>query len=252
MRGGTSILQRLLESHPAIKLPEREMRAFRYADMAMWTHALAIHQSLTNTRQRFFDAPFRRQVYRYLGAIIHRSRPGELVTIDRVHAALHHALADAATRYVGDKYPDYALMYPRFIHRPDTRCIFIHRDPRDVVASVLERVHRGDWAGVAWARRYDTVDTATAYWLAIMEALGDIRQLQTNALILGYEALVRHPAPAVDAIATHLDLPTSGFDLSLLRATSVGRHRERLTEDQRRQIEHLAGPVMERWGYRPA
>ncbi len=249
MRGGTSLLQRLLDSHPLVQLMERELRALRYADLATWAHAAAVHQSFTTPLHRIRDAVFRRQVYRYLSRILRGHRLYELTTIDRIHEALAGALANATTRYVGDKYPDYVLMYPPFIHRPNTRCIFVHRDPRDVVASILDRVHHGDWKGHQWTTRYDTVEKATDYWCHVMQALGDVQRLETNALVLRYDDLVLRRADAIGSIARHLDLPDDGFDTTLAHAESVGRYRQRLTAAQVEIIEQRAGAMMELWGY---
>lgn len=103
MRGGTSLLHRLLNAHPRIRLMAFELRALRYADLATWTHAAAVHQSSLITRARWFDTGFRRAVYRYLVSILRGHGLNELTTIDRIHDALAFALADGDTRHVGDK-----------------------------------------------------------------------------------------------------------------------------------------------------
>lgn len=249
MRGGTSLLQRLLDSHPAVQLMARELRALRYADLSTWAHVAAVHQSFTTPFHRVRDTAFRRQVYRYLARIIRGYGWQELVTIDRIHDALDGALADPGTRFVGDKYPDYVLMYPPFIHRPRTRCIFLHRDPRDVVASILDRIHHGDWRGHRWASRYDTVEKATDYWIGIMRALGDVQRLQTNALVLRYDDLVHRAPETIAAIARHLELPADGFDASLPHTASVGRYRQRLTDRDVATIEERAASLLASWGY---
>ncbi len=251
MRGGTSLLHHLLDSHPAIRLMARELRALRYADLATWAHAAAVHQSFTSTLGRIRHAAFRRQVYRYLRGILRGHGLHELTTVERIHRALAFALADAGTRYVGDKYPDYALLYPQFIHRPDARCVFVYRDARDVVASIVERIGRGDWKRRRWATRYNTVEKATDYWLSIMQALHDVRSLEHNAVIVRYEDLVQQPIPTIAAIAGHLELPADGFDAGLPETSSLGRYRTRLSRDQIARVEGRAGRVMEAWGYVP-
>ncbi|MGQ0766896.1 MAG: sulfotransferase [Gemmatimonadota bacterium] len=249
MRGGTSLLHHLLDSHPRVELMDRELRALRYADLATWAHVAAVHQSFTSTIARVHSRRLRRQVYRYIRAIIRGHRMGELATLDRIHDALIDALALADTLYVGDKYPDYVLQYPQFIHRDHTRCVFVHRDPRDVVASILDRVHQGDWAGRQWARRYDTVAKASAYWISIMRALADIRRLETNVLLLSYDSLVLETSVAVASIASHLSVAADGFDSSLPDPSIRGRYRSRLSGHDISEIERLAGDVMAEWGY---
>jgi hypothetical protein len=139
MRGGTSLLHHLLDSHPRIQLMARELRALRYADLATWAHAAAVHQSFMSTLNRIRHTRFRRQVYRYLRSILRGHGLHELTTVERIHRAFAFALADTDTRYVGDKSPDYVLLYPQFIHRPDARCVFVYRDARDVVADLVLR-----------------------------------------------------------------------------------------------------------------
>jgi hypothetical protein len=214
-----------------------ELRALRYADLASWAHAAAVHQSFTSTLSRLRHARFRRQVYRYLSKILRGHGLHELVTVERIHDAFAFALGETGTRYVGDKYPDYVLQYPRFIHQANTRCVFVYRDVRDVVASIMERIHRGDWQRRTWATRYNTIEKATDYWLEIMAAMSDIRRLETNVLTVRYEDLVQKSGATLGALAQHLELAPDGFDAHMADASSVGRFRERLSPDQVRAIE---------------
>lgn len=251
MRGGTSLLQDVLDSHPQVHLMAMETRALRYADFATWAHAAAVHQSSMSTIRRTIDRRYRGQVRRYLWNIVRGHAAGELTTVDRIHHAFVAALGAPGCAYVGDKYPDYVLQYPQFVHRPNTKCVFVYRDARDVVASIHHRIHRGDWRGRTWVRKYNTIEKATDYWLAIMQAFHDLRQLETNAFLIRYEDLVLESAATVAAIALHLELPADGFDATLPNASSIGRYRERLSAQQLQVIEHRAGSVMEHWGYQP-
>jgi hypothetical protein len=252
MRGGTTLLRDILHSHPAIQLTELELRALRYADMTTWAHAAAVHQGSIASINRIQSRRFRGQVFRYLRDIFRGHGLRELTTVDRIHRAFVAALADGKqTRYVGDKYPDYVLQYPQFIHRADTRCIFIYRDPRDVVASIVDRIQRGDWQRYKWAARYNTVEKATDYWLTIMQAIFDLQRLDTNVLVLRYESLVTKPAEGIAEIASHLELPAEGFDARLPTDSSIGRYRERLTLPQVSEIETRAATLMQAFRYFP-
>lgn len=251
MRSGTTLLKRLIDSHPQVRLMKLELRALRYADLAIWAHAAAVGKHFASTRDRVRDKEFRGQVRRYLAHILRAARLSELATLDRIHGALAAALGDGGPRYVGDKYPDYVLQYAQFIHRPTTRCVFVYRDARDVVASLIERIQRGVWRGRKWTRQYDNVEKATQYWLTVMQVLNDIQRLETNALLVRYEDLVLRTAETIVLIAQHLELPVDGFDARLADPSSIGRYGERLTSDQVDAIERRAGPMMEAWGYTP-
>ena len=251
MRSGTTLLQHLLDSHPQVCLMALELRALRYAELGTWTHITAVLKHFSSARDSMRHKQFRGQVYRYLRHILRGFRLNDVVTVDRMHSALSVALADADALYVGDKYPDYVLHYHQFIHRPNTRCVFTYRDPRDMVASLVERIQRGPWQGRKWAKKYDTVDKATDYWLQVMQVLCDVQRLETNAVAIRFEDLVLRTPETIGRIARHLQLQADGFDARLPDSSSIGRYRKRLTQGQVEAIERRAGPMMEIWGYAP-
>ncbi len=249
MRSGTTLLKRLIDSHPQVRLMALELRALRYADLATWAHVAVVSRHFASERASIRHKEFRAQVHRYLSHVLRGFRLSELVTVDRIHSALSVTLGDGTVRYVGDKYPDYVLQYAQFIHRPKTRCVFVYRDARDVVASLVERIQRGPWQGRKWTANYDSIEKATEYWLTVMQILCDIQRLETNALLVRYEDLVLRTAESIAAIAQHLQLPQDGFDTRLPDPSSIGRHGTRLGRDEVQAVERRAGPMMEAWGY---
>ena len=222
----------------------------RYVDFSLWTHGVAVYRASFSTFARGMDRQFRRQIRRYLARLLRGRAFADLATLERIREALAEALPSSSAAYVGDKYPDYILLYPQFVHQPHTKCVFICRDALDVVASIHHRIHTGAWRGRRWTRRCDTIDKATDYWLSVMQALHDLKRLDTNALIIRYEDLVLHTAATVPRIAAHLDLQAEGFDASLPNSSSIGRYRDRLSPGQVDAIVRRAGAVMEDWGYR--
>jgi sulfotransferase family protein len=249
MRSGTTLLRDVLASHPRVKFMALELRALAYADLATWAHVAAVTKHFTSAFNSVSHRQFRRQVSRYLSAVVRGYALRDPTTVQRIHKALSFALADANASYVGDKYPNYVLQYPKFIHQPNTRCVFAYRDARDVVASLVERVTRGPWRHRRWARRYDSIEKSTAYWLAIMQALQDIQRLESNVVLVRYEDLVLRTNETIAIIARHLDLPEGEFDVQLPDPSSIGRYRQRLGREQVETIEHLAKPTMQAWGY---
>lgn len=249
MRSGTTLLRDVLGSHPRVRFMALELRALEYADIATWAHVVAVTKHFTSTLNSLRHREFRRQVSRYLSTIVRGHSLQDPATVARIHSALSFALADGNTRYVGDKYPNYVLHYAKFIHQANTRCVFAYRDARDVVASLVERVTIGPWRNRRWARQYDSIEKATAYWLAIMQSLNDIQRLETNALVVRYEDLVLRSKETISAVARHLVMPEHEFDVRLPDPSSIGRYRRRLGGEQIETIERIAKPTMEAWGY---
>jgi hypothetical protein len=67
--------------------------------------------------------------------------------------------------------------------------------------------------------------------------------------IIRYEELMANPREVLDALAGYLGVAPGGFDASIIRPTSVGKHREGLTAEELEQVMAVAGPTLERLGY---
>ncbi|MGH9387343.1 MAG: sulfotransferase family protein [Vicinamibacterales bacterium] len=247
-RAGTKLLRRTLGSHPQIRLMPREQRSLQFYDLSVALH-LAVLGAASTGWQAFRDPAQRRLMLRYARHLLAHHRWREPTSLDMIHQALVAALAQPNTQYVGDKYPDYLLHYPRYVHRPRTRCVFIYRDPRDVVASMTIRVRYGSWGRRPWSTKFDTVAKATAYWLLGMQCIEDISRLDTNALAIRYEDFVTDPKSTVAALANHLAVPAADFNWSEVHVKGIGKYRETLNEGEIATVSRLAGAFMQRHNY---
>lgn len=147
---------------------------------------------------------------------------------------------------------------------PAARFIWLVRDPRDVAASAKRAVFgpcHPYLTGALWLRQQ-------RLGLAALERHGP-----GVVHLLRYEDLVARPEEEIGKLCTFLGEPvepamlrphrsaaarrTAGLSASWrntgrpISETSVGRYRRALTPAERRQVERVAGPMMERLGYRP-
>ncbi len=248
-RSGTQLLRRTLGSHPQVRLMPREQQSLRFYDLPVALHLAAVvaasmgAPSVRETTQR-------RLVLGYARHLLTHHRWREPTSLDMIHHALAAVLAQPNTRYVGDKYPGYLLHYPWYVHRPRTRCVFIYRDPRDVVASILRRVRYGGWGRRSWSMKFDTAAKATAHWSLGMQCIEDLSRLDTNALAIRYEDFVTDPGSTMAALANHLAVPAGDFNVSEIRPDPIGQYRATLNEEEIATVVRLAGAFMGRHNYR--
>ena len=250
MRGGTTLLSDLLNSHSKIAIFERELRALMWSGLSGGLHTLLVLRHLYSSLARVRDTRFRHQVHRYIREMLRQEHIlSRAVGSESIHRAFCACLANTSTRYVGDKYPNYIWNYPSFIRKPDDRTIFVIRDPRDAVSSIIHRTRSGDWAGKKWASEYSSIEGATAYWADVATAIADVRTLGGNSLIIRYEDLVLETNRTMQTIANYLEVPVEGFDQSPVHANSIGKHKRVLKTREIRQIEQAAGALMAVFGY---
>lgn len=196
-------------------------------------------------------------------------------------AALDAAFADSIVEFteplrlaagkprVAEKTPANVLHFP-VLRRlfPESPLLCIHRDPRDVVASLMGM----DWRDAKSGNRLPiTTDPAAAarLWIASIDI--EMRMAGDRAFMaIRYEDLVRRPNAAIRGVFDFLDEPPSNasffhqvaFDpqdgenessnarVALpIDDSSVGRWRRDLTPNAVRIVESLAGPRMASLGY---
>ena len=248
-RGGTTLLMRFLLAHPAINLFPFEQRSLRFYDLATFLHVIAVSKLLFASFSRLSEREMWRYTANYVLQILKQTSILGFVTLDTIHHAMVGALANRDTKYVGAKCPTYLLDYPQFIHRENTKCIFIYRDARDFTASNLMRVRYDWWRNRRWVEKFNTVEKLSRYWLFAMRCIQDLQQLEANVLIIRYEYFVSRPEATAERIAEYLRLDVDGFDVNEPSTSSIGKYKETLTVDEIAVIEDITGDTMRQFGY---
>ena len=250
-RSGTQLLQRLLNSHPDIRLTN-EFGCFRTLGVPRSLFALGIFGRCWARRKLPILTPpgmSRREHLQTSYAFearfllqLRRMRP-PLVHAADVEAILRSLFPPA--RLVGDKLPDYVFNLNQFAGLDGVKTVVIYRDARDVTSSYLERLRAG-WDRMPVFNAYDTPHKIAERWV---EAANQMRKHESEVFALQYEALVHHPEHELTRLAEWLDVEASGFPQDLVRPSGVGSYQQRLTAEERAAVEAVAGPMMAELGY---
>lgn len=194
-RSGTTWLQRLLASHPRVQ---------------------------TGQESRVFDAYLGRHLRTWDAEVERRTRPGlaarpgvglgaylrreDVVDSLRFTVAKMTAAAGLQPGEVFlEKSPGHAQFLPEIrAVFPEARFIHIHRDPRDVIGSIL--IASRSW-GRDWAPR--TARAAVDRWTRSVQAVRrSQRELGSEGFFeVAYGDLRTGPVPVLRALASFLDLP---------------------------------------------
>ena len=275
-RSGTTMLQKMLNAHPAISMPP-EGEYFLNLPRILGG---GVHQSkdadkvveLVDTMPKGFfrgklDRPgFRRLLMECLPA------PTPVV-IAAIYQQWAHQENKGQARW-GDKKPQHwPLVYRLRQWYREGQFLHLVRDPRDVAASMVTNFpdnlsfDRLVAPHLAYAWHWKT-----AYW----ESLKQGKILGDRYFGLRYEELVADPRKNLERICQFLDLEFDEGMLSFHQAKSaigpirqdgarqhretkdpahkenIGRHLKRLTAEQIRDIEYVCRREMAKLGYQPA
>lgn len=253
MRSGTSILRVVCQTHPELEVTREfgnftalaaPYPAYRRSILGQWWRRR--NGGLVPLDQ--VGAPTRRlemlhnlaYVTRYL-AQVHRFERGR-VTGSVIDQAMRRLAPHA--RQVGDKHPDYAFQLDALTSDLAVRCIFVYRDPRDVVSSTLEKT-RGAWRRGHPDAMRDPAAVAQR-WVRMMEAMERCRD---DLLVVRYEDFVSDPAPTLEQLGEWLDVEPGGFERARVQAGNIGKYRQGLTQPELSDIVAVAGAAMQRYGY---
>lgn len=262
-RSGTSLLSRLLDSHPNIAIPfeshlfnQWRPRRRSYGDLADPARRLLLIEDIVTygVVRDWTPQPRVEEVAALVG------RPG--------FAGVATAFMEWWAREMGkprwgEKTPHHTLLWRDVLKAwAEAQAIIVERDPRDVALSWKEARFGGDHV-LPLARR----------WRRYQGACADIRKAlpKTRRIDLRYEDLVADPEAELKGIMAFLgedydpaqlrfhesgeawrtDARNEARLQSPITTRSLGRWRSRLSRSEVRLIEYAAGDMMRRRGYEP-
>jgi hypothetical protein len=258
-RSGTSLLRAVLHQHPALAIPARgEIQYFSrwmdsYGDLADPVR-----------RAAFAEAFFRESKFRFLGvraeevlARFDARRPGYKAFFEAVMET--YAAAQHKPRW-GEKSTTHLFHLEKILMLfPESPIVLIVRDPRDTYLSFV----RADWhkdkrfAPAEWAMRWNN---------AYAKAVDMMDRHPSLFLLYRHEDFIADPQQELsrvlaflgeDAVPGLLDLSSVDWEQNSsfgdrgreISASSVGRWRHLLREEDVQAIEQQAAPMMNRFGY---
>ncbi len=245
-RSGTTLLQRLCNSHPDVRITP-EFRNFFNLDVSYSRHVRGLRKNWYRSSLVPRGLPFPRVrslifLIRYL-IELQRYR-STLIGAREVEAVLRRIFPHATL--VGDKYPEHVFRLDRLSSVPGLFRVIIYRDCRDVARSAVE-LSRTRWRGTHLAQQMGTVEQVAKRWVRAMEMM---ERHANQVYVIRYEDLVADHRPVLEALGKRLDVDPQGFRHPMVHSGSVGKYRQLLSEQELRDIITIAGPTMERYGYR--
>lgn len=200
-RSGSTLLQRLLATHP---------------DIATAAEPWILLPLLYATRDRGIFTDYGHDLAARAISEFGGRLPGG-------RDALRRAIARCATdiygqaaggrRYFLDKTPRYHLLLDDLFELfPDGRFVFLWRNPLAVAASIIET-----WGGGRWNLHGYAVDLE----VGLPALVAGFERHGQRALAVRYEALAERPGEVVGSVFAHLDLADDGRTLERFAETTV-------------------------------
>jgi hypothetical protein len=244
VRSGTTLIRRLCNSHPDMAIAH-ELRCFAALKRSYSAHARYLLDDCWKRARRVPDDALKR--FRLTSHYLWRLRRYHDRRSGGVQAtAVATALRDLYPRksIVGDKTPLYVFRLAELVDIPQVSILIVVRDARDVVSSTLERVKHGMW-GTYW-RNIGTAEGVAKRW---NRSIVEMERYRDKIQVIRYEDLVRRPTDEINRLAAWLDLDPAGFPADMIRSSSVGKYKQRLTQDEVERVVDIAGAAMARIGY---
>jgi hypothetical protein len=237
----------ICDSHPDLAIT-REFRTFLHLNSSFSSHVRRLRKNVREFPLLSYEPDRLHPSVRsalFLGRYLARLsfywwKP---IDADVVRVALGGAFPGIPI--VGDKHPEYFRELPQLTQIDNACTVVIYRDCRDVVQSTL-RIVRTDWQTKSWSRHLDSADKVARNWVQAIESM---EQHQDSVHIIRYEELIANPQLVLARLGAYLQVDPGGFDQTMLRPTSIGRHKSSLTQEQVATVERVAGETMKRLGY---
>ena len=244
-RSGTTLLAELCNSHPDIGVTF-EYRSFRNIGKRYSEYRRHLRRDFVQRPILREPGKYRRIVksfllhYRFTRSV--RKYADHQVNLQ----AVVRAYGDVFQRsVVGDKWPAYIFNLQALTSLADLKRIIIYRDCRDVALSAVKMATTA-WPDDRLGGQLDTVQKATMRWV---EAMRQLEEYEDNVHTIRYETLVQQPQQTLTRLGEYLQVDPGEFQSQMIHSRSVGKHKGELSEEQLKQIETIAGSLLEKYGY---
>jgi hypothetical protein len=246
-RSGTTLLRDIFDSHPDLVIT-REFRNFLRLNGSRVSHVRRLRKNVWKRPLLSYE-PDRLTASVRSGLILGRYVARLLrdwwkpIDAEVVRVLLSKEFPGALI--VGDKYPEYFRKLPQLTQIDNACTVVIYRDCRDVVQSTL-RIVRTDWHTKTWSRHLDSATNVARNWVQAIELM---EQHRDRVHIIRYEELIANPQSVLARLGAYLQVESDGFDQTMIRPTSVGKHKSGLTQEELTAVHQVAGGAMQRLGY---
>lgn len=250
-RSGTTLLQRLCDRHPHMRVSnDFGNYAFIGDSFPLYTAKAARRVLEINGGSRILGT-FSGRTTNYLSNVhttfSHLIRIAQFgtgaVTLSAITTEARKN--DPHIRVVGDKFPQYIFTMDRLVQLPELLRLVVYRDCRDVTSSFLKMV-RTKWKYRRWIRDTNTAGKIARLWVRAVEVM---ERHADDLFVVRYENLVGDPRSELLRLAEWLDVDPSGLDASWVSDSSVGKYERGLTGRELDEVMSVAGPTMQRLNY---
>lgn len=241
-RSGTTLLELMLSAHPAVTVAPEAIFIERLIALRLpprkpltVTGANLVRRAMFEDRKLSAWPRFDRDEFLASGVVRPGVRPADILdAMFLCYARLH----DGGTQWIGNKkgvYAEVAGLYLKQVF-PDAKFVFIVRDPRDAVPSIVSKLNYSP------ARAARQIVRRGIYISSMCDKFPE------DFHFLRYEDLVIDPLPTCERLCKFLDLEPSP---RMLDFHKVNREGARLLGDKKTIHQHTRGPLnptlVERW-----